>query len=121
MQGQCGSCWAVAATGILGDRFCVHKAEFDAPIDLPGDGAGGSGGINRAFQYAGNCARQSESVRNHGCKRKSTFPSPQALVSCGSLTENASFYPSDAGCNGGNAYEAWCARVQLASRVLFTY
>jgi cathepsin X len=101
----------VAATGILGDRFCVHKAEFDAPINLPGDGAGGSGGINRAFQYAGNCARSSDSVRNHGCKRKSVFPSPQALVSCGSLTENSSLYPSDAGCNGGNAYEAWCAHA----------
>ena len=107
-QGQCGSCWAVAATGILGDRFCVHKAEFDAPIALPGDGAGGSGGLNRVFQFAGNCARQSDSVRNHGCRRKSVFPSPQALISCGTLTENSSLYPQDAGCNGGNAFEAWC-------------
>ena len=106
-QGQCGSCWAVAATAILGDRFCVHKAEADAPISLSGDGAGGSGGLNRLFQYAGNCVKQSESVRNHGCHRKSVFPSPQALISCGSLTENSSLYPQDAGCNGGNAYEAW--------------
>jgi cathepsin X len=104
----------------LGDRFCVHKAEFDAPINLPGDGAGGSGGINRAFQYAGNCLRSSDSVRNHGCKRKSVFPSPQALVSCGSLTENSSLYPSDAGCNGGNAFEAWCARRDAHARAACT-
>ena len=97
----------MAATGILGDRFCVHKAEFDKPIDVAADGAGGSGALNRAFQFAGNCARQSESVRNHGCRRRAVFPSPQALISCGTLTENSSLYPQDAGCNGGNAYEAW--------------
>lgn len=109
----------------MGDRFCVHKAralpsaraghglsrfcqaEFDRPIGYPGDGAGGSGVTNRLFQYAGNCARQSDAVRDHGCKRRSTFLSPQALVSCGTLTENSTLYPQDAGCNGGNAYEAW--------------
>ncbi len=91
----------------MGDRFCVHKAEFDRAIDLPGDGAGGSGVTNRLFQYAGNCARQSDAVRDHGCRRRSTFLSPQAVISCGTFVENSTLYPQDAGCNGGNAYEAW--------------
>lgn len=85
----------------------MHKAELDAPIGLPGDGAGGAGSLNRLFQAAGNCVRASESVRNHGCHRKSVFPSPQALVSCGSMAENRTLYPEDAGCNGGNAFESW--------------
>lgn len=95
------------AQGVLGDRFCAHKAEFNRPIELPGDGAGGSGALNRAFQYAGNCVRPNDAARDHGCYRKSVFPSPQAVISCGSVAENASLYPLDAGCNGGNSVEAW--------------
>ena len=97
----------MAATGALGDRFCVHKAEFDAPISLPADGAGGSGALNRQFQSVGNCQRPRDGTRDHGCVRRAVFPSPQALLSCGTLTENSSLYPQDAGCNGGNSYEAW--------------
>ena len=105
--GNCGSCWAVAATGVLGDRFCVHKAEFNSPISFPGDGSGGSGALNRMFQAVGNCQRPRDGTRDHGCVRRAVFPSPQALLSCGTLTENSSLYPQDAGCNGGNSYEAW--------------
>lgn len=104
---QRSSLTPLASQGVLGDRFCTHKAEFNRPIDLPGDGAGGSGTINREFQYVGNCVRANDATRDHGCYRKSIFPSPQAVISCGSLAENASLYPQDAGCNGGNSVEAW--------------
>jgi len=63
-------------------------------------------------------------AHQHGCKRQVEFPSPQMLVSCGNENNTAlpsyrpfpqdsnynpglTLYPDSAGCNGGEASDAW--------------
>lgn len=105
-QGQCGSCWAVSATGVFGERMCIWNDETGAPIPS-NNGAFGAG--NRLFQKAGACTGEGtmHAAHNHGCKRTAEFLSPQALLSCGTADEDSKLYPDSAGCNGGEALDAW--------------
>jgi len=103
-QGQCGSCWAVSATGVFGERMCIFFAEDGTPINSSETYAG-----NRLFQKAGSCTGDGTQhmAHNHGCKRTQYFLSPQAVMSCGTITEDKFLYPDSAGCNGGEARDAW--------------
>lgn len=125
-QGQCGGCWAASATNVLGDRACIHLMHDGSPITLPHSGAHGIGSLERMFQQAGRCigVGTMNMAHVHGCQRRAYFLSPQALLSCGNLNNTKAprfnayapksgympghtLYPSSAGCNGGEAHDAW--------------
>lgn len=103
-QGQCGSCWANSAISVLNDRFCIHKDINDQPLDVSRFGAGAA---NRAFQEAGSCDKANSLPHDHGCTKRTTILSPQRVVSCASMTVYPKTYNDSAGCNGGNAQDAW--------------
>ncbi|GBG26037.1 Cathepsin B-like cysteine proteinase 5 [Hondaea fermentalgiana] len=101
-QGQCGSCWAVSATSVFGDRACIWLAENGTALPPGGVFTG-----NRLFQKAGQCTEDLHQAHDHGCKRTALFPSPQALLSCASLAEDKKLFPDSAGCGGGWNSDAW--------------
>jgi len=61
------------------------------------------------FQAAGSCSGDGTQhmAHNHGCKRTARFVSPQIMMSCGNLEMDKTLYPDSAGCNGGEAADAW--------------
>jgi len=103
-QGQCGSCWASSATGVFTERMCIHFAEDGTAIKNKT-----SFPSNRKFQRAGSCTGEGSThmAHNHGCKRTTYVLSPQNLMSCGTANEDSVLYPNSAGCNGGEALDAW--------------
>jgi len=103
-QGQCGSCWAVSGTGVFTDRVCIWMDEQGNAIKDPKFFFG-----NRMFQKAGSCSGEGTTklAHNHGCKRTGQTLSPQGVLSCGTVNEDALLYPDSAGCNGGEAVDAW--------------
>lgn len=103
-QGQCGSCWANSAISVLNDRFCIHMDSDGEPLDVSRFGAGAR---NRAFMEAGSCDKANSLPHDHGCTKRTTILSPQRIVSCASMTVYPKTYNDSAGCNGGNAKDAW--------------
>lgn len=105
-QGQCGSCWAVSAAGVFSDRACIWLDENGQPIN---NEVNESYLGNRLLQRAGTCTGEgtTHEAHNHGCKRTAQVLSPQPLVSCGNEEQDKKLYPDSAGCNGGEALDAW--------------
>jgi len=125
-QGQCGDCWAASAANTLGDRACIHLKADRTAFNLSRGGAQGAGSAERLFQASGRCVGEGTMrlAHQHGCQRQVVFPSPQQLVSCGNMNSTApptyrkfpegsgyvpgqTLYPESAGCNGGEAGDAW--------------
>mmetsp|Transcript_98803 Transcript_98803/g.247668 ORF Transcript_98803/g.247668 Transcript_98803/m.247668 type:complete len:600 (-) Transcript_98803:281-2080(-) len=125
-QGQCGDCWAGSAANTFGDRACIHLHADGSGFNLSRGGAYGAGAAERLFQASGKCvgAGTMRLAHQHGCLRQIVFPSPQMLVSCGSMNNTdaptynpypagsgyqpgQTLYPENAGCNGGEAADAW--------------
>ena len=104
-QGQCGSCFGVSATTVLTERMCIFLDENDKAIE--GETSNFNG--NRKFQKAGSCTGDGTThmAHNHGCKRTQFVLSPQAMLSCGNFAEEEKLFPDSAGCNGGEALDAW--------------
>lgn len=90
---------------MFGDRLCIWFDENGKPLP-PTPSIGGS---SRLFQKAGSCVGEgtTHAAHNHGCKRSAFFVSPQALVSCGTLTEDPNKYPDSLGCQGGEPIDTW--------------
>jgi len=125
-QGQCGDCWAASAANTLGDRACIHLTADWTAFRLSRGAAHGAGATERLFQASGHCVGEGTMslAHQHGCQRQVVFPSPQQLVSCGNMNSTApptyrkfprgsgyvegqTLYPDSAGCNGGEAGDAW--------------
>jgi len=124
-QGQCGDCWAGSTANTLGDRACIHLQMDRTPFNLSRGGASGAGAAERLFQISGRCVGLGSMMlaHQHGCLRQLEFPSPQNLVSCGNMNittpptynpfpegsgyHGQTLYPDGAGCNGGEAADAW--------------
>lgn len=77
-QGNCGSCWAFSATGVVSDRCCLYDADHGwlAPEELVSCDMA-NGGCNGGWEYTAL-----DYVAKNGLVHEACFPYVAARVAC---------------------------------------
>lgn len=122
-QGPCGSCWAVAATSVLTDRFCIASQQANRSatfqnlslatqymLDCDDDGGGCAGGqLHNAWEFL-----QREGLPEEACHPYAHCPKPNR-PRCG-LRENIDGLPTEvasfdcpSNCAGGQPLQTFKA------------